>query len=388
MPPDEDEGGTRPVIRGRREGKMGIVDLAQELERLKATTLDVVAGTATLKAVTSNDGIIIEETGENLGHLRLDIPDYGSYPLTRHGHEQLAEKTGIPFRYYERMQGARKYGLLADNVNSWLPFDHDRRLIRIADGKVRAVLSDRYRVLDNYDLAMLVMERAKEHVAKVLESVLTETRMYIKLVVPEYTAKLDFTEEEKRDHTWHHAGDDEVIPGLVVSNSEVGDGAFRVEPFLFRSVCSNGVILEEGLYKVHLGSRLELGDLVFTDETRKLADRALWSKVQDIIDATFDEKLLKSVIAKFQATKEMRLEKPQEAFDVVVKDLTLSDEKRDQLLRFFGREGDTVFGLVNGITRLAQNFPDNPERQVELERYAGSMVSKPDAWRATLKVVA
>lgn len=380
MPDTEDER-DQPTILGRN-GRMGIVDLAQELERLKATTLDVVAPTATLAAKVQ------QEFPGTFEQVVLDIPDYGKYPLTRHGHEQLAEKTGVPFRYYERMMGARKYELLADNVNAWLAHDHDRRLIRVADGKVRAVLSDRYRVLDNYDLVTLTLERAKEHAAMVHESYLTETRMYIKLVVPEYTAKLAFTEEEKKAHTWHEVGDDEVIPGLVISNSEVGDGAFRVEPFLLRRVCSNVAILEESLYKVHLGSRMELGELVYSDETRKLADAALWSKVRDIIDATFDETLLKAVIAKMQATKSLVLEAPQEALDVVVRDLNLGQDKRDELLRYFAREGDTVFGLVQGITRLAQEFPDNVERQVELERYAGSMVSSPDTWRKTLKVAA
>lgn len=379
--PDEDNGVNREQER-RTRGRYGqdIVALAQELQRLRETSTDIVATTKDLKAVQTRDGIIltgVQDMPEATG-MALDVPGFGTYPLTHHGHQQLAEKTGIPFRYYEAMQGARFYDLVAENVNRWLSVQADRRLVRVADGKVRAVLSDRYRVLDNYDLAMLVMDRAVEHAAIVQASDLTETRMYIKLVVPEYTAKLAFTEEEKRAHTWHGAMDDEVIPGLVVSNSEVGDGAFRVEPFLFRKVCSNGVILEESLYKVHLGSRLEVGELIYSDETRKLADAALWSKVRDIIDATFDEKLLKSVIARMAATKTMPLEKPQEVVDAVVQGLQLSETRKLDLIRYFAKESDTVFGLVNGITRLAQDFEDT-EDQVRLERYAGAILAKPAA---------
>jgi hypothetical protein len=139
---------------------------------------------------------------------------------------------------------------------------------------------------------------------------------------------------------------------------------------------------------VHLGARMEIGELVFTDETRRLEDAALWSKVRDIIDATFDERLLKQTIAKMQATKTFVLEKPQDAVDVVSKDLALSQDKARSLLMYFGRESGTLFGLVQGITRLAQDFPENVDRQIELERYAGAIVSKPEAYKGAVRVVA
>ena len=44
--------------------------------------------------------------------------------------------------------------LLADNANRWLKDKgEDRRLIRTLDGKARALLSDKYRPLENEDLA-------------------------------------------------------------------------------------------------------------------------------------------------------------------------------------------------------------------------------------------
>ena len=38
-------------------------------------------------------------------------------------------------------------------TSTWLQSDDDRRMIRTLDGNVRAVLSDHYRRLDNFDLA-------------------------------------------------------------------------------------------------------------------------------------------------------------------------------------------------------------------------------------------
>jgi hypothetical protein len=78
---------------------------------------------------------------------------YGVTPLAR---RQLADKLKIPYAYFERMRTEQPV-LLDRNVNTWLQSDDDRRMIRTLDGNVRAVLSERYRRLDNFDLAESVL---------------------------------------------------------------------------------------------------------------------------------------------------------------------------------------------------------------------------------------
>jgi hypothetical protein len=185
--------------------------------------------------------------------------------------------------------------------------------------------------------------------------------MYLKFVVPHYREEIK-------------AGDP-VVPGLVVSNSDVGDGAFRVEPFVFRLVCSNGLIGETSLYKVHLGQRMEIGNLIYRDDTRKAVDEALWKQCRDVIDSTFNREVLRAFIQKLRKTQELPIENPVEVVDVTATELTLSDEKKTDLLRYFSKEGDTVFGLVQGITQLAQDF-EAYEDQVRLERYAGEVLEQ------------
>ncbi len=348
-----------------------IVALAGELARLKETTKDVVVPTKDLMAVVEQ------------GRILLEAPDLGRLPVTRWGHEQLAEKTGIPMRYYDQMNAAGLADLAAANVNAWLQKKDedgkDRLLLRAADGHVRAVLSGHYRMLDNYDLAILTLERAKEHEAVVQQCALTDQRMYVKLMVPKFKEYLEFTKEEKAAHTWHEAGKDEVIPGLVVSNSEVGAGAFRVEPFLFRKACSNGLILEDKLYQIHMGREMDIGVQIFSDETRRLEDRALWSKVRDVIDSTFNPVVLKALVDKLRESRGQLIPEAQvtKAVDVIAKDFSMSKDKRDSLLAYFSKEGNSVFGLVNGITRLAQDYA-NADDQVALERYAGKVLSRPE----------
>jgi hypothetical protein len=55
----------------------------------------------------------------------------------------------------------------------------------------------------------------------------------------------------------------------------------------------------------------------------------------------------------------------------------LSEERKQDLIRYFAREGDTLFGLVNGISRQAQDFQD-VDQQIEVERFAGKALAKPE----------
>jgi hypothetical protein len=329
-----------------------IINLINELERLKATTHDVILPSQLIQAV------------EDQGALKIDLKEHGRYPLNKWGANQLAEKAGIPVLYFDKMLENGLVDLTADNVNRW--FKHDaatNRLVRVADGKVRAVLSDRYRMLDNYDVAIQAMDRASNFGAQVQNCELTDKRMYLRFILP----------HKQEDIKPGDAG----IPGLQISNSEVGDGAFRVEPFLYRMICKNGLVGDHKLWQVHIGGKNDIGEILKDDTKRKL-DEALFGQVRDLIDATFDGRLLHRQIETLRLAEGIKFETKQsitEITDVTARDLSLSDERKNDLLRYFAKEGDNLFGLVNGITRLAQDTKDFDERE-RMERYAGEQLEK------------
>jgi hypothetical protein len=126
-----------------------LVDLAQELGRQLATKKDMVVPSSLMLYRTSVQGVSSVDIDEQTG-----VQSYGITELAR---RQLADKLKIPYAYFERMR-TEQPSLLDRNVNTWLQEnDADKRLIRTLDGRVRAVLSDRYRRLDNFDLAENVL---------------------------------------------------------------------------------------------------------------------------------------------------------------------------------------------------------------------------------------
>jgi len=330
---------------------MELVDLVKELERQKENSKDIIVDSRTLKAISN-------------GGLKIEIEGYGKYPLTEWAHLQLAEKLGIPKKYYDRMRNEGKIELLAENINAWIK-GKEKRLIRILDGRIRAVLSDRYRIMDNYDLVFLALEEFKrKETVEIYRIDLTETMLYLK------TIDRTLTEEIREGDIIHG--------GLIIRNSEVGASSFRVEPFLLRKVCSNGLIGKHSLKKIHLGRQTaEEGEIEWSDETKRLEDKAFWAKVRDIIRNTFDRNIFLSWIEKMKEAAETEIEKPKEAIDNVVRYAGLTEEQKNILLMHFTEK--TKYGLVNAITSLARDTKDIDER-IRLEEIGGKLLEEVEIW--------
>ncbi len=331
---------------------MDLKSLVEELKRQRVVRLDIIA----------KDEDIAAFPDEDLG-LLLGILDEGMWPLTEWAHAQLAEKLGIPKKYYDRMREAGKWELLAKNINAWLG-EKERRLIRILDGKIRAILSDRYRIIDNYDLVFLALDEfKKKDTIEIYRIDLTETMLYIKAIDRTLTETI---REE-----------DIVYGGLIIRNSEVGASALRIEPFIYRKVCNNGLILPHTLKKIHLGKQiLEIDDMdwSWSDETKELEDKALWSKVRDIIRATFDKQTFQSWVAKLKESTAEEIKEPIKAVNNIVQHLGLGEEQKQKLLMHFSEP--TKYGLINAVTNLASQTK-NVDEQIKLEEFAGEILQSP-----------
>ena len=247
-----------------------IIQLAQELERQRQARKDYIADTRSLYV----------ETDKGNRRLTINMDNTAeTFILNELAHKQLADRLQIPQKYYNRMRFEYP-SLLDDNINSWLEKIPERRMIRTLDGNVRAVLSDRYRRLDNLELADAVFPLIQEMKgAEIISSEVTETHMYIKVINKRLKAEVTVG--------------DVVQAGIVISNSEVGLGSLKVEPLIFRLVCKNGLIVKDYAQKrYHVGKQIDNDDSayeIFSDETLAQDDRAFFMKVQDTVRVAIDE---------------------------------------------------------------------------------------------------
>lgn len=234
-----------------------LVELATELERQSTVKKDFIASTSSLE-MTNNGEIAIDSDTTSQ-----------QFPVTDHAHSQIAARLDIPAKYYNRMK-AEAPELLAANVNEWFRSKPERRMVRTLDGEMRAFLSERYRRLDNFDLAEAVLPILAEmgEGIRIVSTELTNSRMYIKAI----NERLEL-EVRKGDV---------VQAGIAISNSEVGLGALKVEPLIYRLVCTNGMIAQDYSKKrYHVGRSADEGEAyeLFRDETLKADDHAFFMKV-------------------------------------------------------------------------------------------------------------
>ncbi len=304
-------------------------------------------------------------------------------PANRIATAQVATYCGIPRDYFDRCPT----GLRATNVNHWLDSQpKDKRLVRTADGCVRAFLSDRYRPLDNYDLATHVLPIISEMGLTVESADVTDTNLYLKCVDPKVSAIM--TGEHVRSGV-----EDVLHPMVVIKNSETGHGSLSVTSGVFRVVCKNGLIAETAVRKYHVGdkrketSQLDNALEVYCDETRKKMDGALWAQVADITRSAISAAQFETIVAKMRtATEGERITKPDAACEVLRKRFSLTEVESSGILGHLAAGGDlSRFGMLNAVTRYAQDV-ESYDRSTELERLGGTILDLAQTEWKTLAV--
>jgi hypothetical protein len=341
---------------------MNLVELAQEIMRRAESKKDFVAETS--KLVFENDALL--------------VGDAGAFPLTDHAHGQIAERVGIPKRYYDRMR-ADAPDLLAGNVNHWFRERPERRMVRTLDGKARAFLSDRYHRIDNERIAEAVLPVLLEgggHGA-VVSCCVTDSKLYLQALFPRLEG------EVRRG--------DPVQGGVIVSNGEIGDGALDVRPMIYRLCCTNGLIAgqvaeDARLRRNHVGRRVEIGEdySVYSDETLKADDRALSLKIRDSIRALAQPQLFARILAELRdAAQQPPVGNPIAAVSELGKSYPIAQGERDSILMNLIRGADySKWGMVNAITETANDHPSY-DRAVELQTMGGRVLElKPKQWGA------
>ena len=232
--------------------------------------------------ISPAQGMRLREDGRTfeINHLTSNQQEvFGTTPLF---HRQVASALGIPAKYYDLMQ-AQKPTLLAENVNAWFGDKTNSYMVRSMDygaGQVaRALLSERYRRIDNMEIASAVLPLfAGSDQYEVMSCEVTENRLYLKVV----NHRLEM-EVRKGDI---------VQAGVMISNSEVGLGAVSIQPLVYRLVCTNGMVVNDmGERRHHVGRQakaVEDSFALYSDETMEAEDKAFLLKLRDTTMAAIE----------------------------------------------------------------------------------------------------
>lgn len=353
---------------------ISLQELAAELERQQESKVDYVLDTRRM-SISSNgkSTLMLDDAGEG-GEL-------GEFAVTDHTHGQIAERLGIPKQFYDRLRlgqtpkrGARKPAqteVFDQLVNGLFQRAPEKRMVRTLDGKARAYVSNRYRRLDNFDLAQAVLpiigEWSAKEEARIESCNVTDTRLYIKVVLPKVERTVD---------RGPRVGD-VVQSGFVIQNSEIGLGSLAVFPMIFTLACLNGMVREkDGLRQFHVGRESEEGAYaVYRDATLRADDRAFWMKVQDTVRAAADDAVFQKLVAQLEdAASSEPLADPVGAVEKLAGTYGFQEREKKSILAHLIEGGDlTAYGALNAITRASQDVQDY-DRATELEKVGGQIL--------------
>lgn len=369
-----------------------ITDLFTELKEQQARKVDLIVPARDLwshegDVVVANAGeAVVTEDGVSTKPLYLrpsDVFDDG-----------LTEKLGTSGRPVGRafVRGLRETGrtdildhvvngLLHGNRDLGVPGDERKFFLRTFAGAqpgdvgyARALLSNSYRPIDNWDVLNAVVQGMTDaglnsHVVK--QADLTDRRMYIKVAVPEVSALApEFLRNYVAPYSKKRGAEiPTVFGGFVIKNGETGGAAFSITPELTFEVCDNGMtVTEDMVRKTHLGAKVEDEGVVRVSErTRKANLEFVKSYTMDAVTSFLDKGYMERVIRRLTEQAGGEVEHPQEVVQTLVKRPAFSESDAEGILNAFIDGGDrTRGGILQAITAYTQTV-DDPDHAYEME---------------------
>ena len=336
-----------------------LMELAQELTRQREAKHDYLIDTRNLILDASPDGkhqLTMQNPAQHQNTI-LSVNDIA--------HRQIGASLGIPAKYYDKMRSENPE-LLTLNVNGWFQHTPQTRMVRTLDGTARAFLSDRYRRIDNFEIAEAVLPIISDiEDARIESCEITDERMYLKVVNPRLQTEV--------------TPGDIVQSGILITNSEVGMGSMAVQPLVYRLVCTNGMVVNDAATRrYHIGRGNEAAEdySLYSSATLAADDKALMMKVQDTVRAAVDQTRFEKVVAMMRDAREAKITAPDipAMVELAATDYGISQKESSGVLDHLIRDGEfSLYGLANAVTRAAQDV-ESYDRSTAMESIGYSIL--------------
>lgn len=368
------------------------VDLGQLVEVLRsenARRYDVVVPATSLvmeadgnMTVAHRTEATIDESGVTPGGL-----EFLTVTPTIVADEQLSERTGIPRQYYRRMKTSAP-SLLAENVNHWLDEDKRSFYLRVlmgddgTPGVLRAVLSDRFRAIDDLDVLMAALEGIRsipglDPADLSIAADRSARRMYLRVAAPHFTVEApDLVAGYRDPKTGGSDGKGVISAGVVIRNSDVGQGAYQIAPRIFFRVCGNGMTRNiDAVRSIHIGGQHDEGLVDWSEETIRRQLAVIASKTTDAVARFLTTDYLRTVVDEIRGVSSGKeLADPLEAVQEVTRKLKTTEDETKAILAAFMKGADfSPLGVAQAFTYVAQAA--TADRSAELEDVAWEAMS-------------
>lgn len=228
----------------------------------------------------------------------------GDFPLSRTARRQLCTRLGTPIAFVDALctqgQGDLAGRILTERLHrprigidpANATANVDRFTVRMLDSAVRAVVSERYRIIDNIDLFFASAQKLDKVGGEIWQMRLTGDNFQMLAVARGISGevRLDrtFDPGDGWQSRWHNGETDTQYAAMSLSNSETGCGSIQICPAIMTRVCANYNVWAKVLRAVHLGRKREEDGLIENAETQSLESRLTFARVQAAIETIFN----------------------------------------------------------------------------------------------------
>ncbi|MER5960672.1 DUF932 domain-containing protein [Streptomyces sp. NPDC001893] len=348
-----------------------LADLVRILEDGQRRKLDVIAPASALRMREGNvhvEGVESQITWDGV----TDVD--GIYRPTAVADEGISDKLRIPLAYLRRMR-AENVQLLDENVNAWMQREPERRFMLRAfrgenstgmpgEGVARALLSDSYKLMDNLDMLLAALDGVKEsgHPTRITGCDLTDRRMYVRVESEAVAVQARSLLRGYRSPFDGRSGDElpMISAGFVITNSEVGAGAYTITPRATIQVCRNGMTLTKDVMRaVHLGGKQDEGVVSWSGQTQIKTLELITSKTTDAVRTFLSREYIEAKVREMEAAAGTTLDEPTKTIEHVTKTLSIGTDTKARILSHFIRGGQmTAGGVMQAVTSTAQTLTD------------------------------
>lgn len=263
------------------------------------------------------------------GEISFDSGMIGNFAImSENAKKQLSERINFPYSFYEYLENSDLSYLLSININNLKDLNKERFLFRcLNDGEkiteIRAILSDRYKIINNYDAFILVDEVLKGFTYEVKECFFDENELNISLVFP---------------HIKQELNGEEINAGLVIVNNEIGSGSFSVFPRpIFKSNNAPLVTHAKEFRRVHLGEKLSDGEILEKTDISKIK-----TELEESFAEFLDHDFLTNIITQINELKSKRNDFIDNT-EKVLKSLKIEVDEKMKILNNFDWSADAQY---------------------------------------------
>jgi hypothetical protein len=240
--------------------------------------------------------------------------------------------------------------------------------VRASSGEVRGWLSDKFRRLDSRPLLEAFIDACKSEGLVPVQGVNCDTKCRLRALVPQ---------------VFEPVKDELVLFGAEWGNSDYGDGGHCVNLFMMRMLCTNLAVSDKLLRQIHLGKRLS-DDVAYSQRTYELDTQTNASALRDIVTEAVSVKRIDGMVRAIQSASEHEV-KDRDGIDRILKK-HMERPEIDRVSMLFESPdvvnmpaGNNLWRLSNALSWLAQMPGTGPDRTLELQSLAGSLIPTPNA---------